>query len=461
MRSGRRCCASSWRRSTPGSTEAPLPSSFILKTLGHASIALYRDGEAPLLLTDPWLIGSVYWRSWWLQNYPDEAELEWLATAEYVYITHEHPDHFHTPSIRRLGKQPLYLFPALPETGFVAYLRDQGFRTEIMPPATWRHLGGDVSVLSLPLWNDDSLLLIDTPDALILNFNDAKPPPPVVGAVRRLADRIRKPRILLASYSPASLVNSFRDAAGEVISMKPSEGYVAFVCQLCERLGADIFLPFASQASFGRADSDWANQYRTTYADLERLWRGRTKLLPPYTTLSLADLSHQSIAPGSYRPAAAARRTAIAAERLAEESAAAIDATDAARLQRKLNLWRWLLWPLFRRGFAFEAGDKCLVYDPPRGRVWIEPAGDYGDFVVSVPALTLKEALANDHLSDLGITMFVRIRLLRRIDPRKVYGLFVLFQFDDYGHMRRPAALLRWLGCGLRRSLPKKLPLPT
>ena len=57
--------------------------------------------------------------------------------------------------------------------------------------------------------------------------------------------------------------------------------------------------------------------------------------------------------------------------------------------------------------------------------------------------------------------MFVRIRLLRRIDPRKVYGLFVLFQFDDYGHMRRPAALLRWLACGLRRSLPKKLPLPT
>src|SRR5579863_6400003 len=50
-----------------------------LKTLGHASIALYRDGDAPLLLTDPWLIGSVYWRSWWLQNYPSEPELDWLA----------------------------------------------------------------------------------------------------------------------------------------------------------------------------------------------------------------------------------------------------------------------------------------------------------------------------------------------------------------------------------------------
>jgi len=435
-------------------------SSLKLRTLGHASIALYRHGEAPVLLTDPWLIGSVYWRSWWLQHYPDAAELDWLAGAANVYITHEHPDHFHTPSIRRLGKRPLYLFPTLPETGFVAHLRDRGYRTEMMPPLQWRRLDGGISILSLPLWNDDSLLLVDTPDALILNFNDAKPPPPVVRAVRRLADRIKKPRILLASYSPASLVNSFRDASGEMVSMKPPEGYVAFICRLCERLGADIYLPFASQASFERADSVWANRYRTGFADLGRLWRGRTRLLPPYTTLALADLTHQATPPDAYRPAAAARRNARTEERLAEEGAAALGAIDAVRLQHKLNLWRWLMWPLFPRGFAFEAGGTALVYDPRRGRVRIEPAGDYGDFVVSVPALTLREALANDHLSDLGITMFVRIRLLRRIDPRKVYGLFVLFQFDDYGHMRRPAALLRWLGCGLRRSLPGRLRAP-
>jgi len=56
--------------------------------------------------------------------------------------------------------------------------------------------------------------------------------------------------------------------------------------------------------------------------------------------------------------------------------------------------------------------------------------------------------------------MVVRIRLLRHLDPRKVYGLFVLFQFDDYGHLRSPAAFLRWIGAGLRHSLPRSLPLP-
>jgi hypothetical protein len=430
-----------------------------LKTLGHASIALYREGEPPLLLTDPWLVGSVYWRSWWLQHYPDAAELDWLAGAANVYITHEHPDHFHMPSIRRLGRRPLYLCPALSETGFVAHLREHGYRAEVMPPSRWRPLDGGVSLLSVPLWNDDSLLLIDAPGALILNFNDAKPPPPVIKAVRRLADRLAKPRILLASYSPASVINSFSDAGGP-ITFKRSEDYVSYLCKLCERLGVDYFLPFASQASFERADSAWANRYRTNFADLERTWRGSTRLLPPYTTLALADLTHESTPSDDYRPAPAELRQARTDARLAEENAAVLTEADAAGLQRKLNLWRWLLWPLFPRGFAFEAGNTALVYDPRRGRVRLEPAGDYGDFVVSVPTLTLKEALAHDHLSDLGITMFVRIRLLRPLDPRKVYGLFVLFQFDDYGHMRRPIAFLRWVGYGLRRSFPRRLPLP-
>jgi hypothetical protein len=428
-----------------------------LKTLGHASIALYREGEAPLLLTDPWLVGSVYWRSWWLQHYPAADEVDWLAHAAKIYITHEHPDHFHMPSIRRLGNEPEYLFPALAESGWVDYMAERGYRTAIVPARRWQSLGDGISILSVPLWNDDSLLLIDTPDALILNFNDAKPFPRVVSAVRRLADRIAKPRLLLASYSPASVINSFSEAGGP-ITLKRSEDYVAYLLNLCERLRADIYLPFASQASFERADSAWANRFRTTYADLERSWRGNTKLLPPYTTLDLETLGHESVPPDRYCPSAASVRAVRTAERLADEQAAVIDGADVDRLRRKLNRWRWLLSVLFPRGFAFEAGETALVYEPRRGGLRREARGDYGDFVISVPALALKEALANDHLSDLGITMFVHIRLLRRTDPRKVYGLFVLFQFDDYGHLRRPGALLRWLGYGVRRSFPARLP---
>jgi hypothetical protein len=72
----------------------------------------------------------------------------------------------------------------------------------------------------------------------------------------------------------------------------------------------------------------------------------------------------------------------------------------------------------------------------------------------------MREAIRNNHLTDLGITMFVRIRLLRRLYPRKVYALFVLFQFDDYGHLRSIASLLRWVGLAIRYTLLLRVPEP-
>ena len=47
----------------------------ILQTLGHASLLLKSTQGKPYIITDPWITGSTYWRSWWLQNYPDKTQL--------------------------------------------------------------------------------------------------------------------------------------------------------------------------------------------------------------------------------------------------------------------------------------------------------------------------------------------------------------------------------------------------
>lgn len=221
-------------------------------------------------------------------------------------------------------------------------------------------------------------------------------------------------------------------------------------------------MPFASQAVFLRADSRGANDYRTTYEHLCRYWQSNARLLPPYTTPDLADFTHTSIPPEHYRPMSPAKLEALTGQRAAEEETAEISAAEVALLARKLNAFRWLLWLLFWRRFAFRLGEHCFEYDPAHG--WLRDRGitrgGQGDFVVEVPKLTMKEALRNNHLTDLGITMFVRIRPLRRIDPRKAYGLFVLFQFDDYGHLAGIGALLRWLRRGIRYSFVLRLHPP-
>jgi hypothetical protein len=443
-------------------TAAVQPAALKVRTLGHATLALYRDGSAPILLTDPWLVGSVYWRSWWLENYPSTDELDWLARAAFVYITHEHPDHFHTPSLRRLGHGPTYLFPTFPEQGFVDYARQLGYGVEVVAAAAWRALGDGISILSIPTWNDDSLLLVDTPSALILNLNDARPPKPVLRAIRRVVEAIAKPVVLARSYSPASVINSFLDDNG-VVSIRAPQSYVQYICEICDMFGAKFFLPFASQAVFLREDSRWANDFRTTILDLQRFWTCRATLLQPYTTLDLESFAHATLPIERYAGIEAGRVAALTRQRLAEEDAAIFSAEDIGALERKLNAFRWLLWPGFPRGFSFQLGRRCLKYDGRHGRlVETDPAGaDRGDFVIAVPTLTMKEALANDHLSDLGISMLIRIRLLRRIDPRKVYLIFNLLGLHDYHHLRGRRSLTRWIRTSLTHTFALRLPPPT
>ena len=83
-----------------------------LRTIGHACLLILENGE-PILATDPWLVGSVYWRSWWLEKYPSEADIDAVRNSRFLYITHSHLDHFHWPSLRRLGPHRV-LHPSFP-----------------------------------------------------------------------------------------------------------------------------------------------------------------------------------------------------------------------------------------------------------------------------------------------------------------------------------------------------------
>ena len=147
-----------------------------IETVGHAGLLIRDDAGTPVLFTDPWITGSCYWRSWWLQNYPTPELLAELKSVAYCFITHEHPDHFHTASIRQLGQDMRLSEPRLaPGPHRAVPVR----RRDIMPSWSqrfeWMAVHPDVRILSIPLFNDDSVLVIDTPDAVIVNQNDSKP----------------------------------------------------------------------------------------------------------------------------------------------------------------------------------------------------------------------------------------------------------------------------------------------
>lgn len=141
--------------------------------LSHASL-LVRSGGATLL-TDPWLIGSCYWRSWW--NFPPVApELIENLKPDYIYITHVHWDHFHGPTLKRFSRTTPIVIPLERSSRTRRDLNAMGFSNVIeLPHAKSLALSGAFKITSYQFspWGD-SAVVIEAERVSLLNANDAK-----------------------------------------------------------------------------------------------------------------------------------------------------------------------------------------------------------------------------------------------------------------------------------------------
>lgn len=439
-----------------------------LRTLGHATLALYDDrADRPILITDPWLTGSCYWRSWWLEKPPTDEDIAWLAQAEHLYLTHEHPDHLHPPSLRRLRRDApdgalKVLTPTFPKMQMDGYLAEQGFDVARVQPNRWRRIADTVQIMSLPVLTNDSVLLIDTPKALLVNQNDVKPGARFMKKLGELTRASGKRVILLRSHSPAGPAHSFF-RNGERVQAVTDRNYVLAAARHATALGADDFVPFASQAVFRRADSAWANDYRVDQAAMERHWRGEARLLPPFPTLDLETFDYSAPQPGPALPLpspAAERRIADLEERDRTER---LTDDDLARLAEILNQERLSMLAVLPRGLAFDAGPDRLFYDPKRGRLLkieapraIRPAAR-----IVAPTATFREAIQYGHVADLFIGMFMDIHLDEDTPHRRVNFFYYLMTLRDYGYVGvwRRLRWALWAWRGLRRRLPPPQPL--
>jgi hypothetical protein len=408
-----------------------------LRTFGHATLVVCEDGE-PLIATDPWLLGSVYWRSWWLEQYPSRQDMDLIANARYVYVTHSHPDHFHPPTLRRLG-DPKTLHPAFPHYPVPRYLHSIGIPAEILSPLRWYRLTENVSIMSILSFLDDSILVIDTPDAIVLDVNDANPSKQLLTALRQhlpVKDKV----IVLKSYSPASsAVATYRN--GVRAPIKDKQAYVHRAEGIAAALGATHYVPFASHAFFSRNDSRWANEHKVTYEDLQKYWSQRSiELCPPFCQFDLAT--------GEY-----ARRGSPTPRSLQQENLKKVEMRERAEAEFSLpadfpeRLSGYLssvpLLPLvFRHGIGFRLTTSGAEwFYSVRKRSVVESVPASADIVISLADKVLYEALVNGILTDLGITMLIRVDA--RVDVRRAYLAFSLMALRDYGYSRGLRSLVK------------------
>jgi UDP-MurNAc hydroxylase len=217
--------------------------------LSHAGLCV--DHKGVRIVSDPWLIGSCYWRSWW--NFPEPPkELIRNLNPDYIYLTHLHWDHFHGASLKKLfAPTTPILVPKIHTTRMLDDLRWLGFRniTEV-PHGDSVKLGEDFTLFSYQFnfLGVDSAMLLSGGGRAILNSNDCKH---FGWPLKQITDAFPRIDFVLRSHSSARAIPYCIEGYEEMFpSMRTQQNYIEEFCRFALHIGARYAIPFASNHCF-------------------------------------------------------------------------------------------------------------------------------------------------------------------------------------------------------------------
>jgi len=261
------------------------------ETLGNATLQLFADGR-PVLVTDPWLVGTCYFGSWALDHALTDEQIQNALNSDYVWISHGHPDHMHHESLDMFPAGKKFLLPDHYDREIHDFLTEKGFEVRILKYREWFQVSPTVKVMCLDNINQDAVLIAQMGDALVINLNDS----PIAGEESFLHNLVKKhpndKTYLAALCSIDADMFNFVDTNGQSIVGPPDErkpGAVWNVARTAGRMGVKNFCCSSSQHIYVRPDSIWANDYRITWQDMQKHWsRPSVRLIEPFVTVDLA-----------------------------------------------------------------------------------------------------------------------------------------------------------------------------
>jgi len=234
-------------------------------TIGNATLICY--DKRPILVTDPWLVGSAYFQSWTLSHEIPAEQKDAILAAQYVYVTHGHPDHLSSESLKLL-KDKKILLPDHVGSRIADGLKKQGFKVHVLCDRKWMTLSDRIRVLSIADYNQDAILLVDVNGILVADLNDASERG-WGNFIRKTARNYKTSFLLcLSGYGDADMINYF-DESGQRIPPHAAKRlpFGKNIAARAENLNLKFFAPFSSMHMYQRADSIWANEYTTKTSD--------------------------------------------------------------------------------------------------------------------------------------------------------------------------------------------------
>lgn len=151
-----------------------------IRFINHACL-LIKMGDVTFA-TDPWIHGSAFCNGWWLAKSSPTDAFDIINRCDFIYISHNHPDHLHPESLQRIRKDMPILTAKFQSGSTEKYLHKLGFMNVVAMDFASSLVESEkeiqLSVLKSGDFRDDSGLFLQhgkfkcllTVDSNFLNF---------------------------------------------------------------------------------------------------------------------------------------------------------------------------------------------------------------------------------------------------------------------------------------------------
>ena len=223
-----------------------------IQFLNHASVKIVTDTVA--VVSDPWLSGSIFNQGWKLIA-PSEELFPIAADTDFVWISHEHPDHFSPAFFRRLdARKPRVLFQATRDRRVARFLAEQGFEVREIRNLERVNLSPAERFMVGRNGLYDSWCFFESGGRRILNINDCIIKTP--GVLRGIRKRVGHIDVLLTQFSYAGWVGDRRNKA---LHEEAARRRLGVVRTQLECLEPDYVVPFASFSWYSHEENAYLN----------------------------------------------------------------------------------------------------------------------------------------------------------------------------------------------------------
>ena len=240
-----------------------------IRFVGHACIVVEAGGTS--ILMDPWFSGKIFNNSWTLRPQPqfDPALLE---TIGYLWLSHEHPDHCHFPTLASFPaafkQRVTVLLQERDYAKLVSALRGIGYgnfrllpHRTIVPLAAESPSNESMRVYCYHAGVMDSALAVIGDGQVALNANDAR----ISEAECRLILKdLGQVEVLLNQFSLAAYSGL---EPPEQHLRKRAQQILQNVSVVHRALHAKVTIPFASFIYFSSEDNKYVNPLANTVRD--------------------------------------------------------------------------------------------------------------------------------------------------------------------------------------------------